>query len=113
MVDASAENFEKIKTAMLGLPDGAIREIGPDDLNQYVVVRVGDEFVVDLLKAACGVETWRPVGKSRSLPSRGNFVANFVGALCRTRPFLTELRQSGSTKIDDKVGNGAFGTSSS
>ena len=56
LVDASAENFEKIKSAMLGLPDGAIREIGPDDLNQYVVVRVGDEFVVDLMKAACGVE---------------------------------------------------------
>ena len=55
LVDASAENFEKIKSAMLGLPDGAIREIGPDDLNQYVVVRVGDEFVVDLMKAACGV----------------------------------------------------------
>lgn len=56
LVDASAENFEKIKSAMLGLPDGAIREVGPDDLNQYVVVRVADEFVVDLMKAACGVE---------------------------------------------------------
>ena len=41
---------------MAGLPDGAIREVQPDDLEQFVVVRVGDEFVVDLMKAACGVE---------------------------------------------------------
>ena len=41
---------------MLGLPDGAIRDVQPGDLDQYVVVRVGDEFVVDLMKAACGVE---------------------------------------------------------
>jgi len=26
------------------------------DLDNYVVVRVADEFVVDLMKAACGVE---------------------------------------------------------
>ncbi len=56
LVDASRENFDKIKTAMLGLPDGAIRDVRPGDLDQYVVVRVGDEFVVDLMKAACGVE---------------------------------------------------------
>ena len=56
LVDASRENFDKIKTAMLGLPDGAIRDVQPGDLDQYVVVRVGDEFVVDLMKAACGVE---------------------------------------------------------
>ncbi len=56
LVDAALENFEKLKTAMLGLPDGAVREVRPDDLDKYVVVRVGDEFVVDLMKAACGVE---------------------------------------------------------
>jgi hypothetical protein len=56
LVDTSPENFEKIKTAMLGLPDGAIREVEPGDLDRYVVIRVGDEFVVDLMKAACGIE---------------------------------------------------------
>ncbi|MBI4326445.1 MAG: hypothetical protein HY674_14445 [Chloroflexi bacterium] len=56
LVDASRENFEKIRTAMAGLPDGAIRDVQPDDLENFVVVRVGDEFVVDLMKAACGVE---------------------------------------------------------
>src|SRR6266487_7179843 len=42
-----------------------------------------------------------------------NFVGNFVGELCRNRPFSTELRQSVSTKIDDKVGDESFGTNSS
>jgi hypothetical protein len=41
---------------MSALPDGAIREVQPGDLNEYVVVRVCDEFVVDLMKAACGIE---------------------------------------------------------
>jgi hypothetical protein len=41
---------------MLALPDGAIREVKPTDLDEFVVVRVGDEVLVDLMKAACGVE---------------------------------------------------------
>jgi hypothetical protein len=56
LVDASPQNFERIKKAMLRLPDGAIKEVQPGELDQYVVIRVGDEFVVDLMKAACGIE---------------------------------------------------------
>src|SRR4051794_2618202 len=56
LVDTAPDNIARIKTAMLGLPDGAIREMEPDDLDKYIVVRVGDEFVIDLMKAACGVE---------------------------------------------------------
>lgn len=56
LVDASGENFLKIQKAMSALPDGAVREVEPGDLDQYIVVRVCDEFVVDLMKAACGIE---------------------------------------------------------
>ena len=56
LVDASPANFAKIQEAMLALPDGAVREVQPGDLDKYVVIRVGDEFVVDLMKAACGIE---------------------------------------------------------
>jgi hypothetical protein len=56
LVESSPENFEKIMSAMLKLPDGAIREVAPDDLDKYVVVRVGDEFLIDLMKTACGIE---------------------------------------------------------
>jgi hypothetical protein len=27
-----------------------------DDLDNYLVVRVADEFIVDLMKSACGIE---------------------------------------------------------
>lgn len=32
------------------------RDLAPDDLDRYVVVRVADEFVVDLMKSACGID---------------------------------------------------------
>lgn len=32
------------------------RELKPGEVAQYAVVRVGDEFIVDLMKAACGIE---------------------------------------------------------
>jgi hypothetical protein len=56
LVESSPENFQRIKAAMLKLPDGAIRELEPDDLDKFIVVRVGDEFVVDLMKRSCGIE---------------------------------------------------------
>ena len=56
LVDSSPENFTRLQKAMLSLPDGAIREVQPGELDQFVVIRVGDEFVVDLMKAACGIE---------------------------------------------------------
>jgi len=56
LVDSSPANFERIKTAMLRLPDGAIKEVQPGELDQFVVIRVADEFVVDIMKAACGIE---------------------------------------------------------
>lgn len=56
LVNSSAENFERVRRAMLSLPDQAIREVRPSDLDEYVVVRVADEVVVDLMKSACGVE---------------------------------------------------------
>ncbi len=56
LVDASPENVEKVREALSVLPDQAVREVQPADLERYVVVRVADEVVVDLMKSACGVE---------------------------------------------------------
>ncbi len=55
LVDATPENQEKIRAALMELPDQAVREVQPDDLDNYVVVRVADEIVVDLMKLACGI----------------------------------------------------------
>lgn len=55
LVDPSPENVKKIKQAMSVLPDNAIREMGENEVEQYTVVRIADEYVVDLLAKACGV----------------------------------------------------------
>lgn len=37
------------------MPDNAVREIGPDDVRNYAVVRIADEITIDLLGKACEV----------------------------------------------------------
>ena len=55
LVEDSPENQVKVKQALEVLPDKAVRELGDDDLRNYVVVRVADEVVVDLMRVACGI----------------------------------------------------------
>lgn len=55
LVDCSPENDAKVRAALEILPDQAILEIGPGEIEQYVVVRVCDEFTVDLMAKACGL----------------------------------------------------------
>ena len=55
LVEDSRANQAKVYKAMECLPDKAIRELGNEDLRDYVVVRVADEIVVDLMTAACGI----------------------------------------------------------
>ena len=56
LVDTSPDNILKIRQALRTLPDRAIDDMADADLDRYVVVRVADEIVVDLMKAACGIE---------------------------------------------------------
>jgi hypothetical protein len=79
LVDASAENFERIRRAMMSLPDQAIREVEPTDLDEFVVVRVADEIVVDLMKSACGVEYEQARGGVIGVPVHGVTIP-FAGA---------------------------------
>jgi len=56
LVDAAPDNIARLRAALMRLPDGAIQDMRDGDLDEYVVVRIADEIVVDLLKRACGVE---------------------------------------------------------
>ena len=56
LVDASSENVRRLKRAMATLPDNAIALMSDDEVDRYGVVRVADEFVVDLMKSACGIQ---------------------------------------------------------
>jgi hypothetical protein len=55
LVDSSLDNQTRVKKSLEVLPDKAVRGIADDDLNDYVVIRIGDEITVDLMAAACGV----------------------------------------------------------
>ncbi len=48
-------NQRRVKQALEILPDKAVRDLGEDDLAQWLVVRVNDEITVDLMTEACGV----------------------------------------------------------
>ena len=56
MVAADLENEAKVFSALSTLPDNAVRELQPGELQLYNVIRVGDEILVDLMRSAGGID---------------------------------------------------------
>ena len=56
MVAADAENEARVFAALSTLPDNAVRELRPGELQKYSVIRVGDEILVDLMRTAGGID---------------------------------------------------------
>lgn len=56
MVSADLENEAKVFAALATLPDNAVRELQPGELQKHNVIRIGDEILVDLLRSAGGIE---------------------------------------------------------
>ena len=56
IVAADAENEAKVFAALSTLPDNAVRELQPGELQQYNVIRVADEILVDLMRSAGGID---------------------------------------------------------
>jgi hypothetical protein len=54
-METSAENEARMFKALEVLPDKAVRELKAGEVSQYVVVRVCDEIVVDLMASASGI----------------------------------------------------------
>ena|SRR5947207_230551 len=50
IVAADLENEAKVFPALSTLPGNAVRELKPAELQQYNVIRVGDEILVDLMR---------------------------------------------------------------
>ena len=50
------ENEAKVFSALSTLPDNAVRELQPGELQKYNVIRVGDEILVDLMRSAGGID---------------------------------------------------------
>lgn len=56
MVAVDLENEAKVFSALATLPDNAVRELQPGELQIYNIIRVGDEILVDLLRSAGGID---------------------------------------------------------
>lgn len=63
LLENSRENQERVLKALEVLPDKAVREVNANDLDEYIVVRVADEIVVDLMLSACGVTYREALGE--------------------------------------------------
>lgn len=106
LIDASAENVARVKSALRILQDRAADEVADDDVARYTVVRVADEVVVDLMASACGVgyaeaaidaETLSIDGVSIPVPSLDTLIRtkNTIRPSDATdRRFLEELRDA-------------------
>lgn len=56
LIETTVENERKILDVLSNLPDGAAKELKPGEIADYVVVRICDEFTVDLMARACGID---------------------------------------------------------
>jgi hypothetical protein len=56
IVAGDRDNEARVFAALASLPDNAVRELQPGELDRYTVIRVADEFVVDLMKSAGGID---------------------------------------------------------
>jgi hypothetical protein len=55
LIETSLENEGKILDVLKLLPDAAAAELRPGDVQEYGVVRISDEVLVDLMKSGCGI----------------------------------------------------------
>lgn len=56
LVASDSENEARVYSALSTLPDNAVRELQPGELQKYQVIRVADEIVVDLMGSAGGID---------------------------------------------------------
>ncbi len=55
LIETGEENERAVLASVGKFPDGAAREITPGEVGKYVVVRIADEVMIDLMASACGV----------------------------------------------------------
>lgn len=56
IIATDLENEAKVFKALESLPDQCVKELDPGDVAKYLVVRVADEILVDLMGSASGID---------------------------------------------------------
>ncbi len=56
VIDTDLGNEARVYQALESLPDQCVKELEPGDISKYLVVRVADEILVDLMASASGID---------------------------------------------------------
>jgi hypothetical protein len=56
IIATDLENEALVYRGLEVLPDKAVRELKPGEVAEYVVVRVADEVIIDLMRSASGID---------------------------------------------------------
>ena len=97
LIARNKANQSLVKKALEILPDKAIKELGDEDLSQWVVVRVNDDITVDLMTEACGV-TYEEARSGIEIQEIGGLPIPFAGA-----ELMLRLKQSSRPKdVEDR-----------
>jgi len=56
LIASDIENEAKVFRVLESLPDQCVKELDPGDVAKYLVVRVADEILVDLMASASGID---------------------------------------------------------
>lgn len=92
LIEMSKDNQTRVRKALMALPDQAVRELGDDDLDRYTVVRVADEFVVDVMGRACGIDY------TSAIDERETVVLEGIPIPLASPELLWKLKQTGREK---------------
>ena len=96
LLDGAMDNQLLVRRAMESLPEKAILELGPDeDFRDWVVVRVADEVLVDLMIAACGIEY------PEALLEAQTFILNGVPIPFASPKLLLRMKQTHRAKDEE------------
>ena len=96
LVESSLENQARVRTGLEILPQKAILELGPDeDLRDWVVLRVADEVVVDVMLSACGIVF------EETLPDHRLFTIDGVPIPFASPKLLLRMKQTHRAKDEE------------
>ncbi len=102
LVDPSGDNIEKARKALAILPDNAVQDMAPDDVNKYGVVRIMDEITVDLLKKACDV-TYENAGVEHSQYKGVNIPVADLPTMIKTKQTVRPKDKEDLRFLEDKL----------
>ncbi len=98
LVDDAPDNVALVKRTLSVLAGNAAAEVADTDVRDYVVVRIADEVIVDLMGRACGLSYADVVADAEE--------REFGGATIRVASPATLIRTKGTCRPQDAIDRG-------